>query len=84
MTLSKGDKLMSMNWNNPEYEVVSDPFYLTDAEGKTSYVVAVVLKEVEEEKKVDILDELYGLCEDCQGRPDGFNCPARSKLDEVL
>ena len=47
MTLQKGDKLKALNWDDPEYEIVSNPFYLTDGEGKDSYVVSLVLKEVE-------------------------------------
>ena len=47
MTLQKGDKLKSLDWDAPEYKIVSDPFYLTDGDGKDSYVVALVLKEVE-------------------------------------
>ena len=32
--------------------------------------------------KEDLIELIYSICEDCQGRPDGFNCPVQGLLDE--
>ena len=80
MTLQEGDKLVIQGNQSTVYEVISNPIYTTDAENKEHYVVGFVLKEVDTPEE-NILDQIYMLCEDCQGRQDGFNCPVQSKLD---
>ena len=49
------------------------------------YLEAAIQSIPERMGEPAIVEHLYGLCEGCDGRADGYNCPAKTYLDvEVL
>jgi len=57
-----------------------------DCEHLRDYGCKKILEANEKTNKVTTLqndmDYIYGLCEDCEGRPEGYNCPVQGFLDE--
>ena len=58
--------------------------YVKEDMNETPEIILEAL-EVEIENLQGNIEHIYGLCEGCEGRRDGFTCPAQSFLDvEVL
>ena len=55
------------------------------AHAAIDYLEAAIKTLPEKIGEPSIVEHLYGICEGCDGRKDGFTCPAKSYLEtEVL